>query len=48
MSRTWTPEDLGYKAYMDGDPQDSNPYAYGSDDWNRWNNGYEEAKAEEN
>lgn len=39
--------DLGYQAYMDGESQDKNPNRYGSDDWNEWNEGFEQAKAED-
>ena len=42
-----TQYDLGYKAYLDGETEDDNPNPYGSDDWNEWLRGFQQAEADD-
>jgi hypothetical protein len=37
----------GYAAYLDGMTLEHNPHPYGSDSWNDWNEGFDNAKRDE-
>lgn len=39
--------DMGFAAFHDGGSKEENEFEYGSDQWNAWNQGFEEAVAQE-
>lgn len=40
MEKQQTPFDIGYRSNIQGIPIDKNPYQYGTESWQQWNNGW--------